>query len=295
MAETVYDAVLGALTLKQVTRTSYALNGTAIAGTASGAPDPSEYFGGPADPQATFESADIAGVLGGLSVTAGLAVAASTITIPWNKRSNGGTFAGPSAHFALSGANGLIIPTRFSCNQDDEAAMAELMCYFRSTDGVTEPVAEAIGASLASQSFNAQYGLGPASINGTAIPQLVGVSINPGITVEAQRVNGGIYPTALFITQRRPSIDFTFEDLDALATYSAQFTVMTAAIAYFRKRSGVSYLADTGLGNEQHCKFSFADGIVNTETVQGSGVGRAQATLRCFGETLTATATSAIS
>lgn len=291
MSDVVYDAVLGALTLKQVTRTAYSLNGTPIAGMASGAADPSEYFGGRADPSCTFESADVAGVLGGVSVTAGLAIASGTITIPWNKRSNGGTFAGSGSHVALSGANGLLIPTRFSANQDDEAAMAELQLFFRSTDGATEPVAEATSQTLAAQSFNAQYALGPGSINGTAVPELVGVSINPGITVEPQAVNGGIYPTALFITMRRPTIDFIFEDLDALATYSAQFTAMTAAIAYFRKRSGASFVADA---TEEHIKFSFADGIITTETVSGSGVNRAQATLRCYGETLTASAASAI-
>lgn len=291
MADVTYDAVLGAISLRQVMRTSYSLNGTPIAGSQSGSPDVSEYFGGPADPRATFESADIAGVLGGLSVSAGLSVAAGTITIPWNKRANGGTFASGSSHVALSGANALIVPTRFSVNQDDEAAIAELEVHFRSTTGFAEPVAEAASQALASQAFNAQYGLGPASINGTAIPELVGISVNPGITVEAQKTNGALYPTALFITQRRPSIDFIFESLDALATYSAQFTVMTAAIAYFRKRSSVSYVAD---GTAEHCKFSFADGITTTESVQSSGVSRAQATLRCYGEVLTATATSAI-
>lgn len=291
MAETVYDAVLGALTLKQVMRSSYSLNGNPIAGTASGAPDVSEYFGGPSDPQATFESADIAGILAGLSVTAGLHVLTGTITIPYNKRANGGTFAGATANAQLNATNALIIPTAFRCNQDDEAAIAELMVYFRSTDGVTVPVTISVGQTLAAQSFNAQYGMGAGSINGAAIPELVGISVNTGITIDPQRTNGGIYPSALFIKDRRPSIDFTFEDLDALATYSAQFTVMTAAVAYFRKRAGVSYAAD---GSLVHIKFSFADGITTTETIQAAGTNRASATLRCYGETLTATPTSAI-
>lgn len=291
MAETVYDAVLGALTLKQVIRSSYSFNGTPIAGTASGAPDVSVYFGGVAEPQATFESADIDGVLAGLSLTAGLHVSSGTITIPYAKRAQGGTFAGAGTNNRLNGTNGLIIPTSLRCNQDDEAAIAELMVHFRSTDGITVPVTVSTDQNLAAQTFNAQFGLGPGSINGTAIPELVGVSINPGITVEPQRVNGGIYPSSLFITQRRPSIDFVFEDMDALSTYSAQFTVMTAAIAYFRKRSGVSYVADA---TEEHIKFSFADGIITTESISAQGVGRTQATLRCFGEALTVDATSAI-
>ena len=45
---------------------------------------------------------------------------------------------------------------------------------------------------------------------------------------------------------------------------------------------------------EEHIKFSFADGITTTESVRASGVGNAQATLRCFGESLTFDATAAI-
>jgi hypothetical protein len=292
MAETVYDAVLGALTLTQVMNSDYSLNGTPIDGTQSGAPDVSEYFGGEADPQATFDTADVAGVLGGLTVTGGLHVSSGTITIPWAKRTSGGTFAGAGTNNRINGTNALIIPTGFRCNQGDAAAMASLMVYFRSTDGLTAPVTVSTDQNIASQTFNAMFGLGAGSINGTAIPELVGVAINPGITVIPQRVNGGIYPSAFFISQRRPTIDFIFEDLDALSTYSALFTVMTAAVARFRKRSGVSYVA---AATEQHISFSFADGIVTTETVRASGVDNAQATLRCYGETLTVDTTAAAS
>ena len=292
MPSTVYDAILGALTLKQVTRSGYSLNGEPIVGRASGAPAPSEYFGGESAPQADFDSADIAGVLGAISVSAGLAVSSGTITIPYNKRASGGTFAGTLAHFTLNGTNGLIVPSEFSVNQGDPAALAKLMCHFRSTNGIAEPVSESINQTLAAQSFNAMYALGPGSINGNTIDQLQGIVVTPGITVLPQYQDGGIYPTDLFIQTQQPTIDYLFEDLDAIETFSAQFTVMTAAIAYFRKRSGVSFVSDA---TEEHVKFSFADGIVSTQSIQSSDVNNGQATLRCYGEALTATASSAIS
>lgn len=291
MASTVYDAILGALTLKQVTRTSFQPNLQVIAGKASGAPGPSELFAGPAEPMASFDSMDVSGVLAAVSVTAGLAVSSGTITIPWNKRSNGGTFAGSSAHDRLNATDGLIVPTQFSANQADEGASVSLDAHFISSDGTTVPVTATGSQTLASQSFNAMYSLGPGSINTEVIPQLVGVSINPGITVEKQSVDGYNYPTAIFIKEIDPYIDFLFESMAALVTHSPLFTVGSAAVAYFRKRSGISFVAN---GTAQHCKFSFADGLVAAESIQHSDVNRGQATLRVYGETLTASGASAI-
>lgn len=291
MASTVYDAILGALTLRQITRTSHNGNNQVIAGKSSGAPAPSELFAGISEPMASFDSMDVAGVIGAVDMAAGLSVLSGTITIPFNKRANGGTFASGTSHPALSGTDALIVPTQFSANQDDEGASASLDVHFISSDGTTEPVAEATGQSLASQSFNAMYALGPASINATSIPEIVGISVNPGITVQKQRHTGFNYPTAIFIDGQDPFIDFIFEDLDALATYSAQFTAMTAAVAYLRKRDGVGFSADVNL---DHIQFSFADGIVAAQTIQASGVNRGQATLRCWGEALTATSGVAI-
>lgn len=291
MASTVYDAVLGGLTLLQVTRTDYQPNAQQIAGKASGAVAPSEFFAGSGEPMCSFDSMDVGGALGSISVSAGLAVSSGTITIPWNKRANGGTFQGTLSHDRLNGTDGLIVPTQFSANQGDEGATVSLDCHFISSDGTTVPVTASSSQSLASQSFNAMWSMGGGSINGTAIPELVGATINPGITVQKQSVDGYNYPTAIFITQVDPYIDFIFEDMDALATYAPLFTVGTAAVVYFRKRSGVSFVAD---GTAQHCKFSFADGLVVAQSVSHSGNTRGRATLRVYGEALTASGASAI-
>lgn len=288
-SETVYDAVLGALTLKQVTDGSYAAGAQPIAGRASGNIDPDQYFGGPAEPRASFSSADVAGVIAGLSMSGGLSVASGTITIPFRKRSNQAGFAGAASHFTVSGTNGLIVPTRFRASQDGEAALADVECWFRSTDGLTMPAAVNVNQSLAAQSFNAQYALGPVTVNGAAIPEIVEVSVNPGITVRSSRHDGGIYPQKLYIVDRRPTIDLTFEDFDeAIAGYLA----LTAAVVYFRKRSGVGFAADV---STVHCAFSFADGIATAEQLSASGQQDGRCTVRLHGEALTASAASAIS
>lgn len=288
-SDVLYDAVLGALTLKQVTRGSFAYGGQPIAGTQSGMLDVTEYFGGQADPRAKFTSTDVGGVLASISATAGLAVSAGTISIPFQKRSNQATFAGSGSHFKVTGANGLTIPVSAEASQDGEATI-ELETVFRSTDG-TNPVTLSTAQSLAGLAFNKHWTLGPVSVNGVVIEEAISARINFGITVTVKRFGGLNFPQRIYVVTRRPSIDVTFNDFDELADFAGAFTVMTAAVVYFRHRSGATFAADNATS---HCKFSFTDGIVGTESLEASNEADGTATLRMYGETLTASGASAI-
>lgn len=292
MPATVYDAVIGSTTLKQVMRSSYAPGGNVIVGRASGAVDPAALYGGVAEPKATFESADVAGVVTGISVSTGLYVSAGTISIPYNERAGGGSFQGETSHNVLSGTTGLAIPTRFSAGQDDEAATAEIEMWFQSSDGVTNPVSITGSQTLSAQAFNAMYALGPVAIDGSALPGVQRVEVVPGITVLVRRAGGGLWPISLYIQARNPTITITFDDFDALAAFETAYDAISSAAVYFRKRAeGSSFVADA---TEEHIKFSFADGIFVPQDVSGQGQETGQASIMLTGEALTATATSAI-
>lgn len=288
-SDALYDAVLGALTLKQVTRGSFGYNQQAVPGFQSGMLDVTEYFGGSAQPRARFSSTDVGGVLAGVSATAGLAVAAGTISIPFQKRSNTATFAGDTSHDKVTGANGLIIPVSASVSQGGDASI-DLECIFRSTDG-TNPVTISAAQSLGGLAFNKMWTLGPCSVNAQVIEEVQSVSINFGIGLLIKAHNGMIFPDKIYIQTRRPSIDLTFTDFAELQGFAAQHTVMTAAAVYFRHRSGATFAANNATS---HCKFSFADGIVETQVMEASNEQDGTATLRLLGETLTASGASAI-
>lgn len=292
-AHTVYDAVLGSgNALKQVESSSFQANITPIAGTASGAPDPSDYFIGPGMPVARFTTTDIAGALGFLSATAGLFVNNGTITIPWNQRTNGGTFAGSTAHARINGTYALIVPVSISASQDDPAIRLTIEVHFLSSDGFTAPVTISTAQSLASQAFNVIHTFGGVYYAGSQITESVGWSVNFGIEVEKSSHDGGNFPIRAYIVNRRPTIDIEFEDLDAVATTDILAEAMTAGAVYGRKRTaGGIFVADA---TTAHLKFSFADGITATESIEANGTGRAKAAIRLYGEALTASAASAI-
>ncbi len=281
-SDALYDAVLGSLTLKQVTRGSFSYNATPVAGFQSGMLDVTEYFGGPAEPRARFSSTDVGGVLAGVSATAGLSVSAGTISIPFQKRSNQATFAGSTSHNKVTGANGLIVPISATASQDGDASV-DLECVFRSTDG-TNPVTISSSNSLAGLAFNKMWTLGPVSVNGYTIEEAISATITFGIGITTKRFGGLNFPQRIYVVTRRPEISITFNDYNELANFTAAHTVMTAAIVYFRNRSGATFAADNGT---THCKFSFGDGIAQLDAMEASNEQDGTATLRLMGETLT--------
>jgi hypothetical protein len=291
MPHSLYDAVLGALALKQVTNVDFSANGEPLEGIVSGGIDVAEYFGGPADFRASFDTEDLASVAAVSNIaTAGLAVASGTITIPWQKRADLSTFASGSNHYTLSGTNALIVPSRFDLPAQDNAS-ASLECVFVSSDGDTVPVGVNVSQALASQSFVGLYGLGPVSVNGTVLTEVLGATITPGIRLDARMYEKN-YARNVHIIARRPVIEIRTYDLPGLSALGPAWGVGTACVVYARRRSGVSWALDAATS---HVKFSFADGIIKPVAgLSGAGNGDGTRTLRFFGESLVVTGSSAI-
>ncbi len=292
MSVAVYDAVLGANSLRQVVSSQYSANGRVIVGRASGGVDPAALYGGQAGPAASFDSADVAGALGFAGVATGLILSSSTITIPFNERANGGTFAGALSHSVISATDGLLIPTQIAASQDSEAVIASLALLFISSNGLVDPITINVNQSLAAQAFNSQFAMGPVYFGGSQVPEAVGWRVNPGIQVEGVSYNGGIYPTALHITGRNPTIEILFEDFASAATFTGQYQAMTSAAVYGRLRTdGGTFAADASL---VHLKFSFAAGITNMDTLGGSGLNNGQVSVMLYGKALTFASNSSI-
>lgn len=291
--DAVYDAVIGAVNLRQCRAATWNPNAQIDRQRVSGGLDASEIYLMGAEPRAQFESFDLAGVITGISVSAGLSVASGTITLPYQKRANMGTFAGVGSHFTLTGANGLTIPKSFQANQNDAGASVSLETVFLSTTGLAAPVTAAVNQSLAAQAFNASYRMGPVYIGGVQVPQITGIRVDTGLRLEVLKYDGAVYPVKVVIVSRDPAIEITFEDFDALGTYGPIFANMgSGCAAYFRKKSdGGTVVADA---STVHCKLSFAAGITNVQSASASEQGNGSATMRLEGKTLTASNASAI-
>lgn len=291
-----YDATLGALALKQVRNANLTSNGQVInAVTSAGVL--ADIMGGRKDLRATFESDDVGSVAAVANIaTAGLAVSGGTIAIPFLARSNLSTFAAGASHYAVSGTNGLIVPTQFAV-QDTGPATVGLECVFVSTDGETAPVSELGSQTLAASSFVGLYGMGPVVVTtagpvNTVLDRPSGFTVRPGITMRPEFARGKNYAEEAFIVPPVvPVIEVTCYDLDSLLGSLGGWGAILGLTCYLRKRSQTGFVADASLA---HIKFSFADGITDVG-ISGSGGGAdALKTYTFYGEALTIAAGVAI-
>ena len=262
----VYDAVVGAVALKQLRSSEWSPSLQQFIGRLSGGTTPQLIGVKSGDPRVNFESLDITGVMAGIA--GGLAVSADTITVPYNKMANGGTFAGSGANAQLNATDGLFVVEQYSAQQDGDAS-ASIAGYLISPDGGIETgPTSSVNNSLASQAYNAAFTLGPVLINGTEISQVSSVSIRPGAMVETRRFLGGWLPTWASIKQFNPVIEITTHNLDYLYTFGPSAVAGSSTAAYFRKRAdGGTFVAGAGT---VHPKFSFAGGLVTIGNARAS-------------------------
>lgn len=289
MSYVVYDTVVGALTLKQVRSSNFSPNVQHFTARAAGASAPSEISVVQAQPQASFVTGDLGGVIGGTSTTAGLLVSSGTITIPWNQRSNGGAFTSGTNHWTLSATDGLLMPTSVSASQGDPAgASVECTLYPVSTDGETSPIASNTSQALASAAFNAMYEFGPVSINGTQLTKAISSRVDYGVPVAFEQYDGDHYPQYVFIDAENiePMITITFANVAALDSYGPLFASMTACAVHYRKRSdGGSTVSDA---STVHARYSFAGGLAVVGSLTGENAQTGQASITLHGKALTA-------
>lgn len=289
MPVTLADAILGTLTVKQMTDGRFSTNAEVVEGLDSSGLDVQQFYGGPSGPRWAGTSFDLGGVLGGVSATGGLVVSSGTITLPYRERANLGTFSGSSSHPQVNATDGIVLPRGVSLSSDVDASIS-LEALLVSTNGIASPFSLSNGQTINADAHNGRWHLGPVSENGNTVEQVTGVQIDFGIGIVATSHKGN-YPDLAAIRSRRPKIAITFEDFDAADNFAASHTVMTSAVVYARKRSGATWVND---GTAQHVKFSFADGMEQLDSLGASQGENGTGVVTLYGETLTVSAASAI-
>lgn len=283
-----YDAAIGeSVNLLQIQSTNFQTGGQFLSDFLSGGLDPQALYFQGAAPQVQITTRDIAGVITNFDEQNGLHInsGSGTIKFPWNARALGGTFAGSGSHYQVTASRGLFCPVSYSANQSDPIATCEVMGRLYSTDGMTSPVGSVANASLGSQSYGAAYRLAPFFIGSTQLTGVVGVTINTGISVIVEDVDGNLYPTRVHIDRRQPTMTVRFRDAHQLATYGPLFYGASSCLAYFRKMSPGGSVVDDS--TSEHCSFAFADCLIDPTGISGSGNASVEPSITIYGEALT--------
>lgn len=290
------DVILGAATIRQITGVDHKTGMELRKAMNSGGAAVVQVSGKSAVEVSSITSADIAGLIAlntNAFCSAGISLLASTITTPFKPRAAGGTFVSGSNYVSLTGANAFVVPTSFEASQDADFATCAFDIHWLSTDGATKGCDDAASLALASQSFGAEYTLGPCYINGTLIDGVQSLRVTPGIEVVKPPLgSGSVWPFMASIKMAAPTIELTVNDFESIESTVGDFTAMTSANCYMKKR------ADSGVftagATTEHARFTFAAGLSDTNSVTVSGNDDGSATITLHGKVLTASAAVAL-
>lgn len=287
------DAILGATTIRQITQGDHKSGQEHRKAMISGGNAVSQVSGKSASEITSLTSGDLAALValnGSAFCSVGLGLSATTIIVPYKARSASASFKSGANHYNLSGSAALIVPTQFEASQDADHATCQFDVHWISSDGVTKGADDASSYTLVSQSFNAEFALGPCYINGTLLGCVQSFRVNPGIELVKTVCDGNIWPTQICIKTITPTIEITVIDFDTVANTVGDFTAMTSANCYLRRR------ADAGLysAGSDNIRFTFAAGLADTSSVSVNQNDDGTATITLHGKTLTASAAVAI-
>lgn len=291
---TLADFVFGATTIRQITAVDHKTNQTHRKAMTSGGNVVSQISGKDAGEVTSITSGDLAGLLAlntGAFISAGATVSAGTVTVALKSRANAGSFASGSNHVAITGANAFLVPTTIEATQDGDFATCQSDLHWISSDGFTKAADDATGQALGAQTFNAEFALGPCYINGSLIEGVQGFRVIPGIEITKPPLgSGAVWPYYAMIKTMMPTMELTVNDFAAIDNTIGDFTAMTSANCYLRKRvDGGIYSAST-----DNIRFTFAAGLTDTNSVTVSNNDDGSATITLHGKVLTTSTAVAI-
>jgi len=234
-------------------------------------------------PRATWTSLAVATALGAVGLTgASIAGLTNKLNLWAQKRAEGGTRAGATSHRKYRANEGIVIPRQLTCEHRGNTQISyEAMITW---DGSNLPWVISEDQSLpAGIADTERFGLGPFTLAGILTGQIMRLSIDFGITVEAEGADGDIWPTFAPISEIKPVVTIRGGDLhwfDPAGTlgptiYGSGPTHVNSK-GYLRKKAAAgashtySYLPNA---TAEHIKFTF-DGLAYIDTVQDASGGQ---------------------
>lgn len=290
------DIILGASTIRQVTQSDHQTGLEMRKAMTSGGTDVAQVSGKSGAEMTSFTSGDLAALLALNSsefIACGLSLLSSTITVPYKIRNPGGKFKAGSTHPQVTGSNAFVYPVSIEASTESDFASVQCETHWISADGDTKGADDAVDQALAAQSFNAEFILDDVYINGSLIPGAQSVRITTGIeVVKPPKGSGKIYPTQVSVKQVIPTIEITGNDFEAIEGTVGDFTAMTSANIYLKKRADAGVFVDDT--TTEHVRVTFAAGLTDTNNITTSNNDDGTWTITLHGKTLTANAAVAI-
>ena len=301
MAHSPYDVTLGdhattPTTVKQITSLTHNTGSQVINAFGSGEAAPAAIYQGDSPHSSQLQTTDMATLLAlntSTFISAGLSCTLNNTDVPFRKRANYSTYASGASHDAIRATAAMITPDSISGQQGESATIDATLRYI-SSDGFTSPVSVLTGQTLSTATLTGEYILHSVVLNGTTVPELQSVTINPGLTIVEQKEDGGPFSTALYITEIVPTIEIQTQDLTtAIALADASALASGGCVVYFAKRASGAIIESTG--STEHISVTGATGLRQATTVGGDSRSNNTGSIRIHPFGLTAATGVAIS
>lgn len=282
---TISGVKLGATVLSGITRETISLNSEVRGEPTSGEVFPRYLSLTKQNPTGMFASQHIASALTLLgSIGLDIADLSGGLILYAAAHERGSTRKTGANHRSYTINDGLVIPTRLTCDYqgDAELEVQVLVTY----DGTNNPVVITDSVALPTVTDNERYSLGPISVGGVDLPQLRRVELDFGLRAQAIGAGGGsapadVWPTFASISQGQPTLTCRGIDVEWFKAANVPIgglavTHATTAI-YFRKRLRHStFVADA---TEEHVLIT-ADGMaVIDDAISASGDAEAESSV----------------
>ena len=280
-----YPAIFDALALADVRSVTPSPNVEEMILTAAGALDPSFAQAVMQDPQVRLTTGQLATVLAACSPVTGLEISSGG-EIQYQKRLDGGSFAGSGSHVTLNAAKGFLAPTEIRARQDArEGAELELLFYALAV-GSNPAVAANAGQSLTgSPTVATAYKLGPVVYEGSIVGGVQGITVQTGIRYVTKRAAGEVEAKIGSILARAPVFLVEGDNLS-----------LPANIGFGRKAASAGmtvYFQRVGGTNGQHVSFTLTAGQYVYDQTSGDGESDVTSRVRMTGTTTLTYSTTA--
>lgn len=291
MGAVAWDAILGAVTISQIESSGLSNNATQSQGFSSGSTVADALYLDHAEPSFSLTSSDLYTILDEIDLSTGLCLSSTTISLPYGKQGCAGDL-GDGNHTVISGTTGFATIQSISATSDGKAATASVECCLLSTNGSTIPITSVSNGNLAATSMVNTYRMAKVTAGGSAVSGLTAVTINPGVAYTKRSTDIGIYPTHTYIDRVMPTIDLTFENEAALASFGPLYGDLSALIVYLQKKAdGGTVVAAATTG---HIAISCGDALSIVDTFRGQGRNPAEVSVKIQAKQLAVSLASAV-
>lgn len=223
------------------------------------------------DPVITITSLDVAAVLGVTNWTA----VAGTVVVAEAKLADAGTKASGSNHVLHTMTTALIMPQRISCGVRDNAVITVKCVGYNSSGSPALTSANLSALTAYTQDTNKVFGLGPVTVNGTALSSVQNLDIDFGMSEITNPGDGFTAPLDVNVGARLFTATFTTTDINLINSFCSGSSgtkysgvpISSTTKLFLRKRANDRVVAD---GTAEHIKFLINNGIIYWTEIQGS-------------------------